>query len=71
MKHRLTTRERDIFRLLVHGWTNREIAAELGLTQDTAREYIARVYEKLDVHRRSSLISKALDLGLLEITVKM
>jgi DNA-binding CsgD family transcriptional regulator len=67
----LTDRERSVFRELVMGKTNSEIAAALYITRDTAREYIARLYNKIGVNRRSGLIAKALELGLLEIVVKV
>jgi DNA-binding CsgD family transcriptional regulator len=68
---RLTPREGTVFRELVLGKTNSEIADQLFVSQDTAREYIARLYNKMGVRRRSALIAKALELGLLEIVVKV
>lgn len=67
----LTAREQDVFRLLVQGKTYREVATELYLTQNTAREYIARLYIKLGVHCRSDLITRAVELGLLELVVHL
>lgn len=67
----LTDRERTVFWELVRGKTNSEIAEELYLTQNTTREYIARLYSKMGVHRRSALIEKAVQMGLLEIVMKV
>jgi DNA-binding CsgD family transcriptional regulator len=64
---RLTRREEEVFRLLIVGKTHREISRELCITRHTAREYIARIYLKLDVHSRSELIDRALSNGHLRL----
>lgn len=42
----ITKREWDLLRLLRYGWTNKAIAAELGLTEPTVRGYINRLLRK-------------------------
>lgn len=64
---RLTPREKDVFRLLALGLTSREIARQLYLTHNTAREYIQRIYLKAGVNRRSALLSKAMERGCLHV----
>ncbi|MFZ5817491.1 MAG: response regulator transcription factor [Bacillota bacterium] len=67
----MTPRERDVFRLLALGRTSREIARELYLTHNTAREYVQRIYQKLSVQRRSELISRGVELGYLQVEFYM
>lgn len=61
---RLSKRELDVLKLLLKGRTYREIAAELFISKHTSREYIARVYTKLGVSRRSTCVAKAISMGL-------
>ena len=51
----LTPRERDIARLVAQGMTNKEIAADLFLSEGTVRNNIVVVMEKLGVSNRTQL----------------
>ena len=51
----LTQRERDIARLVAQGLTNKEIAAQLFLSEGTVRNNLAVVMEKLGVANRTQL----------------
>ena len=51
----LTTRERDIVRLVAQGMTNKEIAGQLFLGEGTVRNKILAIMEKLDVSNRTQL----------------
>jgi len=51
----LTPRERDIARLVAQGLTNKEIAAQLFLSEGTVRNNIVVIMEKLDVTNRTQL----------------
>ncbi len=59
----LTLRERDILHLLANGQRNDEIAQTLILTPKTVRNYISRIYEKLDVTSRGEAIVLAREAG--------
>jgi len=52
---KLSTRERDIARLVAQGMTNKEIAAQLFLSEGTVRNKILIIMEKLDVNNRTQL----------------
>ncbi len=52
---RLTRRESDVLRVLAQGADNAEIARQLQLGQKTVRNYISRLYRKLDVDSRAQL----------------
>ena len=64
----LTERERQILPLLAVGWTNREIAAQLGLRVSTVKNHVARILEKLDVSDRTQAAVRAVELGLAKTT---
>jgi DNA-binding NarL/FixJ family response regulator len=52
---KLTPRERDIARLVAQGLTNKEIAAQLFLSEGTVRNNLAVVMEKLSCTNRTQL----------------
>lgn len=52
---RLTPRERSIAALVARGLRNREIAAEIGVTEGSVKVYLHRMYEKLDIETRVEL----------------
>jgi len=49
----LTSREQQIVELLRCGCTNKEIANELGVMEDTVKKHLQSVFSKLGVHRRA------------------
>lgn len=53
---RLTTREREILQHLVLGMSNKEIAAELGISRRTVELHRARIREKMEADGLSDLI---------------
>jgi DNA-binding NarL/FixJ family response regulator len=60
----LTAREREVLTLIARGKTNREIAAELVISEATARNHISHIFEKLGLSRRSEAAALAARLGL-------
>jgi len=48
----LSKRETEILDLLTTGLANKEIADRLGLSVETVRVHLRRIYEKLHVHSR-------------------
>jgi len=55
----LTGREEAILRLVAGGRSNKEIANELNLAEGTAKNYVSRIMEKLNVRSRTELAIKA------------
>jgi DNA-binding NarL/FixJ family response regulator len=49
----LTEREKDVLRLLGHGKSNKEIGAELFITERTARTYVSNILGKLGLASRT------------------
>jgi DNA-binding NarL/FixJ family response regulator len=56
----LTKREREILLLLVRGWTNRQVAHVLNLSEATVKRHLANLYPKIGVASRTGAIRKAL-----------
>jgi signal transduction histidine kinase/DNA-binding CsgD family transcriptional regulator len=49
----LTSRERDILRLIVEGMTNRTIAQQLSISNDTVKSHIRHIIQKMHVRDRT------------------
>jgi non-specific serine/threonine protein kinase len=60
----LTRREAEVLRLVVAGQTNREIAAELVLSEKTVGRHLEHIYAKLGVSSRAAATAAALRAGL-------
>jgi len=60
----LTDRERDILKTLARGFSNREIARELFLTETTVKGYVSTVLSKLGVADRTQAALLAVRYGL-------
>ena len=59
----LTVREREVFRLVVHGLLNKQIAAELGISEVTVKMHRGHVTEKLRAESVVDLVHTAEKLG--------
>lgn len=65
MDQALTPRELQLLALLAEGHGYAEAAELLGISENTVRNYIRSIYEKLHVHSKSEAVSKALRQGLI------
>lgn len=59
----LSRRETEILSLLSEGITNKEIALRLGISAETVRTHLGRIYEKLHVQGRTEAVTKYLRAG--------
>jgi predicted ATPase/DNA-binding CsgD family transcriptional regulator len=55
----LTSREREVLRLLVDGRSDKEIAAALGISRRTASSHVATIRAKLDAPSRAAAVALA------------
>jgi len=60
----LSAREREVLNLMVGGKTNREIAAELGITEATVKCHVSVILMRLNASDRTQAVVTALQRGL-------
>ncbi len=62
MKRILTTREKEVFDLLIENKTTKEIAKELNISEKTVRNHISNTIQKLGVKGRAAAVVELLKL---------
>ena len=65
---RLTDREMEVLRLVAKGMNNREIAKQLFISENTVKNHVRNILEKLQLHSRMEAVVYAVRERLLEIT---
>lgn len=60
----LSPREREVLSLMVHGQSNKEIAASLGITEATVKCHVSVILMRLDANDRTQAVIAALQRGL-------
>jgi DNA-binding NarL/FixJ family response regulator len=63
----LTVREMQVLELLVTGKRNKEIAAALGISSDTASAHIKSIFLKFNVHDRTAALAEGVRRGMIHI----
>jgi DNA-binding NarL/FixJ family response regulator len=63
----LTSRELDVLRLVAAGKPNKEIAAELAISERTARTHVSRILRKLRLSSRTQAALRAVRAGLVDV----
>jgi ATP/maltotriose-dependent transcriptional regulator MalT len=61
----ITARELEILTLVAHGFSNREIATQLFVSENTVKTHCARAFDKLGAARRTQAVQRGKELGLL------
>jgi len=61
----ISKREYEVLELLALGHSNREIAKRLFVSPNTIKSHLARLYEKLEVSRRTQAVGKARSLRMI------
>jgi len=64
-KKRLTVRENSIIEFIAKGKSNKEIARALGVTPETIKTHVKRIFSKLSAASRAQAVVRAQSLGLL------
>lgn len=63
----ITPREREILTLITRGNANKEIAATLGISEDTVKQHVSRILVKLKVNDRAQATAEAIKRGIVSI----
>jgi DNA-binding NarL/FixJ family response regulator len=63
----ITLREREILSLVAKGKANKEIAAELGIADDTVKRHVSNVLQKLEVNDRAQATAEAIRRGIIKV----
>ena len=51
----LTQREREVIRMVAQGYSNKEVAAEFGISEKTVQVHRGSAYRKLDLHNAAEI----------------
>lgn len=63
----LTTREKEIFELLILNKTTKDVASYLNISEKTVRNHISNVMQKLEVKTRYQAVIELLKMGELKL----
>ena len=63
----LSAREQEVVRLMARGLRNKEIGADLGITEGTVEQHLKRIFAKLQVHDRTAALTVAIRRGIVHI----
>ncbi len=63
----LSKREREVLGLVAEGMNNRAIAAHLFISENTVKNHVRNIHEKLGVHTRMEAVVRAVREGMLKI----
>jgi DNA-binding CsgD family transcriptional regulator len=63
-KFHLTARETTVVQHLLKGWTNKEIANEMRLSEQTIKEYFRHIFEKTSTTRRTGIVMTIIHSGI-------
>lgn len=66
----LSQREVQVLEELAQGFSNQEIADKLFVSLNTVKTHISKIYQKLNVKRRTQAIQKARELALINSSMK-
>ena len=62
----LSPRQLDVLNLISEGYSNKQIAFELGLTEGTVKLHVTAILKTLNVYNRTGAVTQATNLGLLK-----
>jgi len=62
----LTPREREVVGLIVAGYTNKDLAQKLGISEQTVKHHLTNIFDKLGVSNRLELVLFAIDNQLID-----
>lgn len=63
----LTNREQQVLQLIAHGKRNKDIAAALGISEETVHSHLRNTFEKLQVNDRTHALTVAIRRGIIHV----
>lgn len=63
----LTERETEILQLMAKGAANKEISAQLSISESTVKTHISNIFQKLGVNDRTEAVTQALKRGIIRL----
>ncbi len=64
---RLSSRELDVLRLVARGYSNKRIAHELKIAEDTAKNHVKSILKKLEADDRTQAATEAIQRGIIHL----
>lgn len=64
---RLSSRELEVLRLVAQGFSNKRIAYELNIAEDTAKNHVKSILKKLDADDRTQAATEAIQRGIIHM----
>lgn len=68
MPHKLTDRELEVLHFTARGMTNKAIGFQLSISDRTVQGHLASIYEKLGASGRTEAVTRAVALGLINVS---
>ncbi|HAL46852.1 MAG: response regulator transcription factor [SAR202 cluster bacterium] len=62
----LSDREIEVLQLIARGSANKQIAADLTISESTVKTHVANIFQKLDVGHRTEAVTQALQRGIIK-----
>jgi len=66
----LSSRELEVLTLIAGGLSNKQIASELSITEETAKAHVKRIIGKLQANDRTHAVTLALARGIIQLPLK-
>ena len=63
----ITAKERDVLTRIAAGQANKEIGAELGISEDTVKRHVSNILQKLEVNDRAQAAVEAIRRGIVHV----
>lgn len=63
----LTDREIEVLKLIAKGASNKEIAAQLNISNSTVKTHIASIFQKLNTNDRTEAVTEAMKKGIIRL----
>jgi len=63
----LSEREVEVLQLMARGSANKQIAADLSITESTVKTHVANIFQKLEVSHRTEAVTKAMSQGIIKL----